>query len=104
MTREELIEENAKLKEQNTLQQQQISKQEQKYNALQEQFNQILKLIHGFKSDKLNRTDISDNQTNLFQELPTLQPEVEQTESITYQRTKKKHNGRNKLPEHLPVN
>lgn len=104
MTREELIEENAKLKEQNTLQQQQISQQEQKYNALQEQFNQILKLIHGFKSEKLNRTDIPDNQTNLFQELPTGQPEVEQTESITYERTKKKHNGRNKLPEHLPVN
>jgi transposase len=97
MTRDELLQENAKLKEL-------ISLQEQKYNELQEQYNQILKLIRGFKSEKLNRTDIPDNQTNLFQELPTVQLVVEEKESITYQRTKKKHNGRNKLPEHLPVN
>lgn len=97
MTREELIQENAKLKEQ-------ILTQEQKYKSLQEQFDQILKLIHGFKSEKLNRTDLPNNQPNLFQELPEVEPEVEQKESITYERTKKKHKGRNKLPEHLPVN
>lgn len=97
MTREELIQENARLKEQNL-------RQEKKYKSLQEQFDQILKLIHGFKSEKLNRTDIPNNQPNLFQDLPIAQPQAEEKESITYERAKKKHNGRNKLPEHLPVN
>ena len=104
MSREELIQENAKLKEQNALQKEQIAQQEQKYKSLQEQFNQILKLVNGFKSEKLNRSDIEDSQISLFQELPEAKQQPEEQENINYNRKKKKHNGRNKLPEHLPVN
>jgi transposase len=96
MTRDKLLQENAKLKAQ-------IVQQEQKYNTLEQQFNQLLKLIKGFKSEKLNRLDIDTNQISLFQGFPKAQPEEQQQESISYQRAKKKHNGRNKLPEHLPV-
>ena len=104
MSREELIQENAKLKEQNALQKEQNVQLEQKYKSLQEQFNQILKLVNGFKSEKLNRSDIEDSQISLFQELPEAEQQPEEQENINYNRTKKKHNGRNKLPEHLPVN
>lgn len=103
MSREELIQENTKLKEQNALQKEQILKQEHKYNSLQEQFNQILKLVNGFKSEKLTRSDVADNQASLFEELPEAEQQPEEQESITYKRTKKKHQGRNKLPDHLPV-
>ena len=96
MSREELIQENAKLKEQ-------IAKDERKYNSLQEQFNQILRLIQGFKSEKLNRSDIPESQFSLFQELDEQTQQPQEQETIIYNRTKKKHNGRNKLPEHLPV-
>lgn len=104
MSREELIQENTKLREQNALQKEQIATQEQKYKTLQEQFNQILKLINGFKSEKLNRSDTQDRQISLFQELPEAKQQPEEKQTITYNRSKKKHNGRNKLPEHLPVN
>lgn len=103
MSREELLQENAKLKEQNALQKEQIVSQERKYNSLQEQFNQILKLVNGFRSEKLKRSDVADNQPSLFQELPQAQQQPEEQETITYNRTRKKHQGRNKLPEHLPV-
>ena len=103
MSREELIQENAKLKEQNVLEKEQKAQLEQKYKSLQEQFNQILKLVNGFKSEKLKHSDIAENQPTLFQELPEAKPDQEEQETITYNRTKKKHNGRNKLPENLPV-
>ena len=96
MSKEELIQENAKLKEQ-------IAQHEQKYKSLQEQFNQILKLVNGFKSERLKQSDIAENQPTLFQELPEAKQEEEEQETITYHRKKKKHNGRNKLPENLPV-
>jgi len=51
VSKEELIQENAKLKEQ-------IAQHEQKYKSLQEQFNQILKLVNGFKSERLKQSDI----------------------------------------------
>jgi transposase len=92
MTREELIEENAKLKA--------------KYKSLEEQFSQLLKLINGFKSERFIPSQIPSEQLNMFEDTTTKQQAVQEPESsqtITYQRTAKKHQGRNKLPEHLPV-
>src|SRR6056300_912705 len=103
MTKEELLEENARLKVQILSHKKQNSQQEIKYNALEEQFNQLLKLLQGFKSEKLSKSIIGDSQISLFQDLPTTQEQEEEKQSISYQRTKTKHNGRNKLPEHLPV-
>lgn len=103
MTKEELLEENARLKVQILSHKKQNSQLEIKYKALEEQFNQLLKLLQGFKSEKLSKSIIGDSQISLFQDLPTTQEQEEEKQSISYQRTKTKHNGRNKLPEHLPV-
>lgn len=89
MSREELLKENTELKE--------------KYAALKQQYSQLLKLTHGFKSERLIPTATPEHQTSLFDDQSQEdQPEQEQ-ETITYHRKKNKHKGRNKLPEHLPV-
>lgn len=91
MSREELLKENTELKE--------------KYAALKQQYSQLLKLTHGFKSERFIPTATPDDQTSLFDDQSQEdQPEQEQEqETITYHRKKNKHKGRNKLPEHLPV-
>lgn len=91
MSREELLKENTELKE--------------RYAALKQQYSQLLKLTHGFKSERFIPTATPDDQTSLFDDQSQEdQPEQEQEqETITYHRKKNKHKGRNKLPEHLPV-
>lgn len=69
--------------------------------SLQEQLHQVCKLINGFKSERfLQKIDL--DQLSLFAEATTIKEEPKQ-ETITYTRDKKKHQGRNVLPEHLPV-
>ncbi|MGX1023682.1 IS66 family transposase [Psychroflexus sp. MBR-150] len=73
--------------------------------SLQAQLDQLVKLINGFKSERFVSNEVSNEQFNLFsdtnQEIEASEEEPSQT--ITYNRKKKKHHGRNKLPEHLPV-
>lgn len=89
MSYEELLQENA-------LQKQRIA-------SLEAQLSQLLKLINGFKSERMLRTDVDVNQTSLFDvQSQEGEPELE-NQTITYDRKKSKHQGRNKLPEHLPV-
>lgn len=77
-------------------------KQEQKIASLEQQINQLLKLINGFKSERFSPSISSLDQPTLFDlDPPSVIEEVQQ--EITYKRSKVKHQGRNKLPEHLPV-
>ena len=79
-------------------------RQKQKNSALEQQLEQLLKLINGFKSERFSSASLSPEQLNLFSDLeaPFL-PENTSKEQITYSRTKAKHQGRNQLPENLPV-
>lgn len=70
--------------------------------SLKEQLNQLYKLINGFKSEKFVNQAIVDQLSLFSEQEPVKEQEVEQ-QSITYTRDKKKHQGRNTLPEHLPV-
>jgi transposase len=70
--------------------------------SLKEQLNQLYKLINGFKSEKFVNQTIVDQLSLFALQEPVKEQEVEQ-QSITYTRDKKKHQGRNALPEHLPV-
>ena len=70
--------------------------------SLEHQLQQLYKLINGFKSENFVTEAIID-QLSLFGE-DTVEAVVETPqETITYTRDKKKHQGRNALPEHLPV-
>ena len=71
-------------------------------NFLKEQLVQLHKLINGFKSEKF-LSEIDVDQLSLFAGDTTTQTAETPKETITYSREKKKHTGRNALPEHLPV-
>lgn len=89
MTKEELQQEN--------------TIQKAKIDSLEQQLSQLLKLINGFKSERFVSSGATPEQPTLFDiEEQTSKEEVPQ-EQITYTRSKKKHPGRNELPEHLPV-
>lgn len=76
--------------------------QKNKIASLENQLQQLYKLISGFKSESFITGAVVD-QLSLFAEdtVKTAQETPQQT--ITYTRDKKKHQGRNALPEHLPV-
>lgn len=71
-------------------------------NILKEQLAQLYKLISGFKSESFITQTVID-QLSLFAEDTTEAVAETPQETITYTRDKKKHQGRNALPEHLPV-
>ena len=97
MTKAELIAENQALKEK-----QKVS--EQKIAELENRLKELVRLISGFKSERFNRQTDSA-QGNLFgQDMEGKKEELPiATEKISYQRKKKQHNGRNPIPDHLPV-
>ena len=70
--------------------------------TLKEQLAQLYKLINGFKSEKFLK-EIDVDQLSLFSAGTIIEAEELPKETITYTREKKKHAGRNALPEHLPV-
>lgn len=76
--------------------------QKDKIASLENQPQQLYKLISGFKSESFITGAVID-QLSLFSE-DTMEESFETPqETITYTRDKKKHQGRNTLPEHLPV-
>ena len=103
MSYQELVEENAKQLAIIESQKEKIAQQKEQYDSLQMQFNQILKLIQGFKSERFVKTPFLANQPSLFEVQSEPEPVEQQKQTITYNRTKKKHPGRHKLPDHLPV-
>lgn len=82
-------------------------KQRQEILALKQQLNQLLKLINGFKSERFSSALPILGQPTLFDVPEEEEEEASQgeiaKEEITYSRNKAKHQGRNQLPEGLPV-
>ena len=76
-------------------------------NAILEHENaQLKKLIFGFKSEKFKPTPIDANQLNMFADLeePVATEQLTKTPVKGYTKTsKKKHPGRQALPDHLPL-
>ena len=73
---------------------------------LTQQLEQLKRLIYGSKSERFKPTPIDINQGNLFgdDQIEIIEPEQGETQTITYDRkTPKKHEGRNEIPDHLPV-
>lgn len=89
VTREELLKENAS--------------QKAKISSLEEQLNQLLKLVNGFKSERFVSSIADTQHPTLFDLEASTTQEISIQEDISYTRSKKKHPGRNELPEHLPV-
>ena len=95
MTRQELLAENAVLKEKEVVFKDKIS-------SLELRLSQLYRLLNGSKSESFT-TNAAIDQLSLFSgEVVETVEELPQ-ETITYTREKKKHQGRNALPEHLPV-
>ncbi|WP_103867610.1 IS66 family transposase [Aquimarina sp. I32.4] len=76
--------------------------QKNKIASLENQLQQLYKLIGGFKSESFITQAVVD-QLSLFAEETSETAEETPQQTITYTRDKKKHQGRNALPEHLPV-
>ncbi|MGB5376769.1 IS66 family transposase [Muriicola sp.] len=76
----------------------------QRENAyLRQELATLKKLIFGTKSERY-RSQEGDQQLHLFvDEQPEEEKEVSEKETISYDRKKGNHTGRNKLPDHLPV-
>lgn len=80
-----------------------IAEKEQKIQQLQSENAYLKKMIFGSKSERYH-SELDDNQLNLFEQIQEEQSEpIPETETITYDREKKKHPGRHKIPDHLPV-
>ncbi len=73
---------------------------------LTHELEQLKRLIYGSKSERFVSAPIDIHQGNLFGDEQVEQIEAEQveTQTITYDRkAPKKHEGRNEIPDHLPV-
>ncbi|MDD4439892.1 MAG: IS66 family transposase [Tissierellia bacterium] len=88
-------------KQESELEQQKLEIQEQKYLIAQ-----LRRMLFGSKRERFEKVDSAQGVIP-FEEYATQEQKQEQTpvkEIITYEREKpKKHQGRNKLPENLPV-
>ncbi|WP_010521045.1 transposase [Aquimarina agarivorans] len=73
-----------------------------KIALLEQQLQQLYKLISGFKSENFINEAVMD-QLSLFGEDSVEEVAETPQQTITYTRDKKKHQGRNALPENLPV-
>lgn len=76
--------------------------QKKRITSLEEQLAGVYKLISGFKSESFVTQAVIDQLSLFGEDTPETAEETPQ-EIITYTRDKKKHQGRNALPEHLPV-
>lgn len=76
--------------------------QKNRITSLENQLQQLYKLIGGFKSESFITEAVIDQLSLFAEDTPKTVSETPQ-ETITYTRDKKKHQGRNALPEHLPV-
>ncbi len=89
-----------------------ITGKEQKVQELQNQNDELkhqneilLKALYASKSEKHKASPVADNQLSMFSELELEDEKLEEhtTQVKGYTKTKKKHKGRQALPEHLPL-
>lgn len=73
-----------------------------KIASLEQQLAGLYKLISGFKSESFITETVVDQLSLFTQDTPTVIAQTQQ-QTISYTRNKKKHQGRNTLPENLPV-
>lgn len=99
MTHEELVLENERLRQNIKVKERESDSE---ISSLKEQLAQLYKLISGFKSESFIAQATMD-QLSLFSEEKVATDEEAPKQTITYTREKKKHQGRNALPENLPV-
>ena len=102
-------EQNSRLKAQNSeLQKQKLELQKQKLEIQQQKYliAQLRRMLFGSKRERFEKADSSQGVIP-FEEYATEEQKQNETpvkELITYEREKpKRHQGRNKLPENLPV-
>lgn len=79
---------------------------ESKLDSVTSQLEELKRLIFGRKSERFIPASSQETdavQLSLFESNQQEDEQPVETESISYQRTKKKHPGRNAIPEHLPV-
>ena len=72
------------------------------YERVKSENEYLRKMIFGAQTER-HTTDVDSSQLNLFGGEQQQEEQIQETESISYDRKKKKHAGRNKLPENLPV-
>ena len=75
---------------------------EAKYNSLEHRFDQLLKLVHGVKNERFAPASAPE-QMALWDEGANAGAEEVEKQTVTYERKKKAHPGRTKLPDNLPV-
>ncbi len=75
----------------------------QKNDALQHENAILRKALFGPKSEKLKSTSEDTNQLELFDDLEVEQAQLDTTTIEVKGHKKKKHKGRQALPDHLPV-
>jgi transposase len=82
-----------------------IAEKDAKIDELSRQLAQLTKLIFGAKSERFVPTLSDGNQLNLFGEPAAEEAAIEPgKQTVTYERrSAKKHEGRNEIPDHLPV-
>jgi transposase len=82
-----------------------IKRQEQEISHLKHEIAQLKRLIFGAKSEKYKPTPVAVNQLNMFAEIEEENQDVEAptTEVKGYSKAKKNHQGRQPLPDHLPL-
>jgi len=78
--------------------------QESTILALKQENDMLKKMIFGSKSERFKAEQSADQLSLFAQEAEAGKEEEEQNQMITYERKSgKKHEGRNAIPEHLPV-
>jgi len=74
-----------------------------KNNALEHEIAILRKALFGPRSEKIKPSSEDENQLSLFADLEVEQAQVETTTIEVKGHKKKKHKGRQPLPDHLPV-
>lgn len=75
----------------------------QQIDYLSHELKMLKRMIFGHKSERFKPVMYNPDQLSLFEDEPQPEPVGIPKETITYERTRKKHPGRNAIPEHLPV-
>ncbi len=72
-------------------------------SLLKHELDTLKRLIYGSRSERFKPVMYDPDQLSLFEEEQRSEPVEIPKETISYERSKKKHPGRNAIPDHLPV-